>query len=113
MQSYVLKFNNMENQLFLNPGSRSDLGITDATFPDGSIKNASNYCRRTNDGHTEAAWCFISYSGELAFCAIPFCPGNVEVWVELPKTMLSTIFNMLLTHRETCNEMNLLGLFIV
>ncbi len=109
----MLKFNNMENQLYLNPGSRSEDDITNETFPDGSIKNASNYCRRTNDDHTKAAWCFTSYSGVLAFCDIPFCPSNVEVWVELPKIMLSTIFNMLLTHRETCNEMNLLGLFIV
>ena len=72
----------MEVRLFLNPGSRETEGITDEKFPEGSVKNASNYCRTPHDMfYSEEPWCFTGADGAAATCGIPICPGDVGVLV--------------------------------
>jgi len=46
----------------------------DAMYPDGSVKEASNYCRQPDPNSNDGLWCFTTDPNkERERCNVPFC----------------------------------------
>ena len=48
--------------------------VIDSNFPDGSVANASNFCRNPSD--SERPWCFTTDDGDWNWCNFSICLSN-------------------------------------
>ena len=48
---------------------------SDGSFPDGSVKNAANYCRNPNNTK-DGPWCYLAEDIGSESCGIPHCTSR-------------------------------------
>ena len=65
-----------KDSTFYDYVQKQDISIGDGYFPDGSLENASNYCR-SPDNARDGPWCFVEGNRyDWQYCDVPLCNGN-------------------------------------
>lgn len=73
------------------PHNTNDAAKVGANYPEGNVDNAKNYCRNP-DGDNGGPWCFTTNAlVKWEYCDIQLCPGNDNLFLALPLSIIIQI----------------------